>query len=228
MMSRELRNPLAAIISGLSLLGVLVDEQKTKIARDIIVRQANQLRRFVNDLLDISRITNNKIELKKEKVELNKLAILVIEDYKTLYENKGVKLKIETAESSIYLEADSTRITQILSNLLHNSLKFTESGGETVVSINKINDEAIICIIDNGCGIRPEDLPKLFKPFMQVDASLDRKNAGLGLGLSIVKHMVELHGGTVSIFSEGLKKGTQLIICLPLSINTKTEKEDNQ
>lgn len=227
-MSHELRNPLSAIVSGLSILDVLDDEQKIKRTIEIINRQAKQLRHLVDDLLDISRITNNKIELKKEKVELIKLVNMAIQDFKALYNEKGILLKTEILEDSLFLDADCARITQIISNLLDNSLKFTEKRGETVVAISKIVDEAVICVKDNGIGIHPEDQPKLFMPFVQVDSSLDRKEGGLGLGLSIVKNITELHGGTVIIFSEGLGKGTQSIIRLPLHPEARTEKEENQ
>jgi PAS domain S-box-containing protein len=222
MLSHELRNPLAIIMMSLSLLrrvGLGEDQASKSIA--IIERQAGQLSHLIDDLLDITRITRNKIELRKERVELNSLIDTVVKDFSPQFKVKDIKLVIEKYPAALSLEADYTRLTQVVGNLLHNALKFTAKGGRTTVSIKKDEDnqQAVICVEDDGLGIPPELLPRMFEPFMQANNSLDRSEGGLGLGLAIVKGMVELHGGTVEAFSGGLEKGTQFIVHLPLPGN---------
>ncbi len=233
-LSHELRNPLAAIVAGLSLLNVSNDKQQTGNTKKIIERQIDQLCHLVNDLLDLTRINSNKISLKKEAMDLNKLAISVAEDHKVLFEKRNVRLDIKiNSEDSLPIQADPVRLNQIIGNLLHNSLKFTEAGGKTqLIVCQEENDgkkEAVICVIDDGIGIKPEFLPSVFEPFTQADGSLDRPNSGLGLGLSIVKGIAELHGGSVSVQSEGLGCGSRFCIRLPAADNppkaeVRTEK----
>jgi signal transduction histidine kinase len=225
-LSHELRNPLAAISAGLQLLDVTQDGVQAGKAKEIIKRQMNQLCHLVDDLLDITRIANNKIVLKKEKVEINILALSVADDQKPLFEEKRVRLITQTNNELLYLDADPVRLRQIIGNLLHNALKFSYNGGKTVLSVYKERNEAVICVTDNGIGIKPDILTKLFEPFMQLDTSLDRKNGGLGLGLSITKGIAELHGGYVEASSEGLGKGASFYIHLPL-IQSECEDVEN-
>jgi CheY-like chemotaxis protein len=181
----------------------------------------------VDDLLDITRIANNKIVLKKEKVEINKLALSVADDQKPLFEEKHIELITQTNNELLYLDADPVRLRQIIGNLLHNAMKFSYNGGKTVLSVYKERNEAVICVTDNGIGIKPDILTKLFEPFMQLDTSLDRKNGGLGLGLSITKGIAELHGGYVEASSEGLGNGTSFYIHLPLIQSECKDVENN-
>jgi signal transduction histidine kinase len=215
-LSHELRNPLATIVAELSLLDLTEDTQKIAQAKEIMQRQINQLCHLVDDLLDITRITNNKIELKKERTELNKLVSSIAEDYTKLFEEKGVAIKTVINMSPIILKADSVRLKQAVGNLLHNALKFTESGGVIHLSVYQEQNEAVIRVKDNGIGINPDFLPNLYEPFKQADKSLDRRDGGLGLGLSIVKGITQLHGGSVSAASDGLGKGSKFRIRLPL------------
>ena len=215
-LSHELRNPLAAISAGLQILNITQDPNQTAKAKEIMNRQMSQLCHLVDDLLDLTRISNNRVELKKEILDLNALALSAAEDNEPLFEKKGVKLITETKGDPLYVNVDSTRIKQIVGNLLTNALKFTNRGGETLMSIYMENNESVICVKDTGIGIEPELQQRLFIPFTQADTSLDRQNGGLGLGLSIAKGIAELHGGSVSIFSEGLGKGSTLKIRLPL------------
>ncbi|HWQ88905.1 MAG TPA: PAS domain S-box protein [Desulfitobacteriaceae bacterium] len=230
MLSHELRNPLASIMMSLSLLGRVPDYGKqAQRARKIAMRQGEQLTRLVDDLLDVARITQNKITLKKERLELNSLIEQTAADYQAQFREKEVALESRLASASLYLEADPARLTQIIGNLLHNAAKFTSKGDRVLVMVGheESTQEAIITVQDNGIGIMPEVLPDLFEPFMQADSTLDRSCGGLGLGLAIVKGMAELHGGSVSVHSEGLGKGTELTIRLPLTaIETgKNEQE---
>jgi CheY-like chemotaxis protein len=214
-LSHELRNPLATIIAGISLIDATNDEQQGIRAKDIIKRQSAQLCRLVDDLLDITRITQNKIRLKKERVDLNRLAVLAAEDMRVQFENKGVRLERVIHSGCFYIEADPARITQIIGNLLYNSLKFTESGGHVSIEVLRDKEEALISIKDTGIGLKKEMLSRIFQPFMQADESLERSGGGLGLGLAIAKGICELHGGSIKAKSEGLGKGTVFEIRLP-------------
>lgn len=216
-LSHELRNPLAVISAGLQIMDATQEPNQTTMAKEIMSRQMNQLCRLVDDLLDLTRISNNKIELKKESIELSKLAQLTAEDHLALFREKGVKLLTRISPQTIQLDADYVRLKQIIGNLLDNAKKYTNTGGEVILSVYKDKGEAIISIKDNGIGISAEIKPRLFQPFVQADMSIDRGCGGLGLGLSITKGIVELHGGAVKAFSEGLGKGSEFIIRLPLS-----------
>lgn len=229
MLSHEIRNPLAAAMLSLSLLNSVNENnvQATK-AKGTLKRQLKHLSCLVDDLLDLTRIKTNKINLNKEILEINELVQNVVIDHRSQYNKKEVNLKLESSSSSLYIEADNVRITQALDNLLNNAVKFTQNGDTTIIKVERDENkfEVEITIKDTGIGISPELQPYLFDPFMQVDNSIERSNGGLGLGLAIVKGMVELHGGSVKVFSEGIGKGTKFTIRLPL-INKIVEKRDN-
>jgi PAS domain S-box-containing protein len=222
-LSHELRNPLATIVAGLSLLELSDDKQQKRKAQDIMQRQIDQLCHLVDDLLDLTRITNNKIVLDKERVDLKELSLSMLTDSKLLFEEKGIHLEAEINEEDICIDVDPVRIKQIIGNLLDNAMKFTDSGGAVKVSVFREKNEAVIYVKDNGLGIDPAFLSNLFVPFEQADNSLDRRNGGLGLGLSITKGIAELHGGTVSVQSDGIGKGAQFNIRLPLSTEDSTK-----
>ncbi len=216
-LSHELRNPLAAISVGLQLLGTTSDLGESSCAIEIMKRQMNQLCHLVDDLLDLTRINSNKIQLKKERLELNALALLTAEDLKQFFDKKGIRLTVRACGVPLYLNADPVRLRQIIENLLNNAHKFTDQGGEAEMHVFREEGEAVICVRDNGIGIRQDMLPILFEPFTQADNSLERSSGGLGLGLSIVKSIAALHGGSASAFSEGLGKGSCFLIRLPLA-----------
>lgn len=218
MLSHELRNPLASIMMSLELLErVVIGGEQAYIALDIAKRQGKQLSNLVDGLLDVTRITQNKIVLKKETLEINNLIYNAVKDYESLFIDKDVKLEVKLT-SPLYIEADYSHLTQVIGNLLHNAAKFTDTGDVVLVSVDQdVNaNEVLISVQDTGRGIDPRDQQNLFEPFMQVDKSLDRGLGGLGLGLSIVKGIVALHGGRVEVFSEGIGKGTNFTIRLPL------------
>lgn len=217
--SHEIRNPLAAIKTALAILRIEQPErEQVKNALKIMERQTDQLARLVDDLLDVSRITQNKIELRKEKVELNGLINSIVEDYQQLFAQKKISLTAMCPPEPIYLEADPTRMIQVVSNLLDNSSKFTRAGGNTFVSLStdETTREATISVVDNGIGIPVLIQQNLFEPFVQVNNSLGHNNGGLGLGLTIVKGIVELHGGRVDVESDGFEIGTRFIIKIPM------------
>ncbi|MBC2723449.1 PAS domain S-box protein [Desulfosporosinus sp.] len=232
MLSHELRNPLASIMMSLSLLDrVPLGGEQARQAKEVMNRQTAQLSRLVDDLLEVTRITRNMINLKKEPVELNELTSRAVEDCKVQFEKNNVSLKVKLTAAPIYLEADQARLTQAIGNLLHNASKYTSIGDQTLVTVSKDEDnqEAVIDVWDNGLGIKPDVLPDLFLPFIQVESSLDRGGGGLGLGLAIVKGIAELHNGKVIAFSEGLGKGTKFSLRLPLpKINYQSLEKQSQ
>ncbi|MGE5422712.1 MAG: PAS domain S-box protein [Ignavibacteriales bacterium] len=227
-LSHELRNPLASIMMSNSLLKFIdLNSDKAKQALAIIERQTAQLAHLVDDLLDVTRISQNKIELKKEHVELNSLVSRIVEDNKPMFAQKDISLEHDLHFEPILLEADPTRLTQVIGNLQHNALKFTSKGDSVKVSVsrNELCNEAVIKVVDNGSGISPELLPILFQPFIQADTTLNRSNGGLGLGLAIVKGIVELHGGHAEVYSPGIGLGSCLTIRLPLPQPMKGNQE---
>ncbi|HOL18314.1 MAG TPA: ATP-binding protein, partial [Bacillota bacterium] len=217
-LSHEIRNPLASIMLCLSLLNRAEPggEQAQK-AREIMERQAAQLSRLVDDLLDVTRINRNKIVLQKEQVELNALVLRTVEDYRAMFQEKGIYLHVRPAPQLLFVEADPARLSQVVGNLLHNAAKFTDKGGWVRVKVSKdiLQQGAVICVTDSGIGMKKEMLPRLFQSFMQADASLH--GGGLGLGLALVKGLTELHGGKVSAYSDGPGKGSSFKIFLPLA-----------
>lgn len=230
-LSHEIRNPLASIMMSFSLLEIAeAGTQQAKTALEVGKRQAKQLANLVDDMMDVSRITTNKIKLKKKSVELNKLIEQCIEEHKALFAEKGVELAWSAGTEAITLEADPARLKQVIGNLLQNAAKFTANGQQTTVVLSKDteNNKAVISVQDTGSGIAPEILPNLFKPFVQGNDTLDRAQGGLGLGLSIVRGIVELHGGCVSVYSEGLGQGSTFTVRLPLSLIEKSETENRQ
>ncbi|UWG95341.1 ATP-binding protein [Dehalobacter sp. DCM] len=217
-LSHELRNPLASIMMSLSLLEkVPPTGEQALLARKVAQRQTAQLSRLVDNLLDVTRISQNKITLEKEHIELNEIIRNAVADYQLQFAEKGVDL-IMNMTSAIYTEADPARLTQVIGNLLHNALKFTDKGDRTWVEVtqDKKRHEAIIKVKDTGIGIKPELLPGLFDAFMQADTSLDRNSGGLGLGLSIVQGIVKLHGGSITAYSDGPAQGTEFFLRLPI------------
>ncbi len=217
-LSHEIRNPLASIMLCLSLLKRAEPggEQAQK-ALEIMERQAAQLSRLVDDLLDVTRINRKKIVLQKEQVELNALVLRTAEDYRAMFQEKGVSLHVRPAPQLLYVEADPARLSQVVGNLLHNAAKFTEKGGWVRVTVAKDERQhgAVVCVTDSGIGMKRETLPRLFQSFIQADASL--QGGGLGLGLALVKGLTELHGGKVSAYSDGPGKGSSFRIFLPLA-----------
>jgi len=230
-LSHELRNPLAAISAGLQLLNIAQDEKQADMAKKIMGRQMHQLTMLVEDLLDMTRISHNKIILKKERVDLNALALSKAEDLQELFNEKGIWLSISISGKTVLIEADPVRIKQIIGNLLFNAMKYTDRGGNVALKVSRDDGFAILRVKDTGIGIEPAFLPKLYTPFFQTDQPLDRQGGGLGLGLSIAKEIAELHGGTIEAASGGAGKGTAFTVRLPLALScekNETEKKERQ
>jgi signal transduction histidine kinase len=218
MLAHELRNPLSAIANASHLL-THTEQPEPPMARAvaIIERQIHHLVRLVDDLLDVSRITRGKVELKRSPVDLVDLVRQTIESNRALVENRGIALGADLPPGTLPLDADPTRLEQVLANLLRNAAKFTEPGGRITVSVAASGTEAAVRVKDTGIGIDPELLPRIFDLFTQGEQPLDRRGAGLGIGLTMVRRLVELHGGRVEAASAGPGQGAELTVWLPLA-----------
>ncbi len=225
-LSHELRNPLAPIRNSLFILErASPGSDQARRAQAVIDRQTAQLARLVDDLLDVTRITRNKIQLQRQRIDLNEVVRRTLDDQRSLFEANEVRLDLEAVPGKVPVDADWSRLAQVVGNLLQNAGKFTARGGRvrTSVSTDASARRAVIRVADTGVGMAPEMLARLFQPFMQADATLDRSRGGLGLGLALVKGLVELHGGTVSAHSEGLGKGAEFVVQLPLDDAARDE-----
>ena len=218
MLSHELRNPLAAIRTNLYVLEHATAGNETAgRTTKVIDRQIGHLVGMVDDLLDVTRITQNKIQLRQERLDVNALVRETIEDNRPHLERGGVTFQAPLEGRPLYVNADGARLAQVITNLLANAAKFTPAGGAVRVSVSASDDRwAVLSVADSGSGIEPALLPHLFQPFMQGDHSLDRKAGGLGLGLALVKGLVELHGGDVTARSGGRGQGAEFVVRLPL------------
>lgn len=216
-LAHELRNPLAPIRNGLQLLKLTSDPATWEEARAMMERQLAQMVRLVDDLLDISRITRNQLELRKSPVELWAVVQSAVETARPQIEASGHTLTVTMPPTPIHLYADQTRLAQVFWNLLNNSAKYTEPGGRISLTAEVEGGEAVVTVQDNGIGIPAESLPRLFELFSQVDKSLERAQGGLGIGLALVRGLTEAHGGKVMVRSGGGGQGSAFEVRLPLS-----------
>jgi signal transduction histidine kinase/ActR/RegA family two-component response regulator len=216
MLGHELRNPLAPMVTALELMstkeGTVFERERT-----IITRQVDHLIRLVDDLLDVSRITRGKVQLKRAHLDLLAVLTRAVEMASPLLEQRSHHLELPAAGEPLFVDGDPARLAQVLANLLNNAAKYTEPGGRIVVTATAEEAHAVLRVRDNGAGIAPDILPRIFDMFVQEERSIDRSRGGLGLGLAIVRSLVELHGGTVSVHSEGLGRGSEFSIRLPLA-----------
>ncbi|CAH0198839.1 Sensor histidine kinase TmoS [Massilia sp. Bi118] len=216
-LAHELRNPLAPIRTGLDLLRMAPgDVQAADRVHGMMDRQLGHLIHLVDDLLDIARITRGKIELKKEPVLLRAIVATAVETSTALIESHHHQLSVELPPEPLELEADVTRMVQVLSNLLNNAAKYTPAGGRIALSAWREDGHAVVSVADSGVGIPQDSIGSVFEMFTQVRGSLDRAQGGLGIGLSLVRRLVELHGGRVGAFSGGPGQGSTFTLRLPL------------
>ena len=216
MLAHELRNPLAPISHAIQALR-LAESDRTSVhaATKMLERQVGQMVRLVDDLLDMSRISRGKIELRKDRIELAPIVSQAAEATRALYKSMNHELTVTLPPHPIYLDADPARLTQVVGNLLNNACKFTDSGGHVWLTVEQDRAYAVIRVRDNGIGIAADQLPRLFEMFMQVDTSQERSREGLGIGLTLVKTLVEMQDGTVEAHSEGPGRGSEFVIRLP-------------
>jgi signal transduction histidine kinase len=219
-LAHELRNPLAPIRNGLQIIRLANhDEDAVQEARAMMERQVAHMVRLIDDLLDLSRITNGKIELRKERIELAAAVQDAVEAIHPCMEASGHELTINVPTRPVYVDGDRTRLAQIFANLLNNSAKFTERGGRVQLTVDVQGSDVVVSVKDNGIGIPADMLPRIFNMFTQVDRSLDRSQGGLGIGLSLVRGLVEMHGGRVEAHSAGVGAGSEFTVRLPVMLS---------
>jgi len=217
-LAHELRNPLAPIRFALDSLKAGAPPATAARARDVIERQVGQLVRLVDDLLDVSRITANKIHLRREPLELARLMATAVESIMPLAVASGHHLDVQTPPLPIYVDGDGARLVQIFANVLNNAVKFTPRGGKISFAADQQTTEVVVRIRDTGIGIAPDALPRVFDMFQQAEPNLERSSpSGLGIGLTLARRLVEMHDGRISISSAGRDQGTEVEIRLPLT-----------
>lgn len=217
LLAHELRNPLAPLRTALQVMRLAEgDPPRVARARQVMERQLGHMVRLIDDLLDISRIGQNKLELRRAPVLLSDIVSNAVETARPVIDAAGHELTISLPATPVYLDADLTRLAQVLANLLTNSAKYTNRGGSILLAAERRSGEVIVSVRDNGIGLPADSLHHIFDMFSQVDRGLERAKEGLGIGLALVKGLVEMHGGTVSAASEGLDRGSTFTITLPL------------
>lgn len=227
-LAHELRNPLAPIRTGLELMRLSGnDRDMIEEIRLTMERQAQQMVRLIDDLLDVSRITRGTIELRKSRVELAAVIESAVEAVRPLIEESRQQLSISLPKQPIVLDADQARLAQVVSNLLNNASKYMSAGGEIRLTARRDGRIVEISIQDAGIGIPPEMLGRIFDMFTQVDRSLERSHGGLGIGLTLVKRLVEMHGGTVAAHSPGPDQGSEFVICLPIVVELLSQPQSD-
>ena len=217
MLSHELRNPLAPIRNAVSILKLPQGQQQTTKYADMIGRQVAHLTRLVDDLMDVSRITTGKIELEHAPLELNTLVQVAVDSMRSTFEQYGHDIEVRPAPQPVFIEGDAVRLTQVVVNLLSNAAKYTAPKGRIEVEVSRNHSVVRLDVIDNGIGMSESLLERVFDPFVQGERALDRAEGGLGIGLTLVKKLVELHGGSVLASSAGPGRGAKFTITLPLA-----------
>jgi PAS domain S-box-containing protein len=217
-LAHELRNPLAPLRNGLQILTLTHDAGETAVALHMMDRQLGQMVSLIDDLLDLSRISQGKIVLKRERLELARLVREAVDTVRPAIADSGNSLTLELADEPLRVEADPTRLAQVFTNLLTNAAKYTERGGSIRVTVTRDGSDARVAVRDTGIGLAPAQLPRIFEMFTQVERATDRAQGGLGIGLWLVRQLVELHGGRVEASSAGPGKGSMFEVRLPLAV----------
>ena len=224
MLAHELRNPLAPISNALQIMQRKSDDQEVvRAAAEMMERQIGQMTRLVDDLLDLSRITRGKIELRKEQVDLTSLVDQAIEAARSHFQCMNHRLTTALPREPLYVTADPLRLAQIVGNLLNNACKFTDKDGVVSLSVEQEDAQAVIRVRDNGIGIAADHLLRIFDLFVQIDTTLERSAGGLGIGLTLVKKLVEMHDGTVEAHSAGVARGSEFVVRLPVFVERRVK-----
>jgi PAS domain S-box-containing protein len=220
MLGHELRNPLAAITSSVQLMRLRSEDpaQLTR-SREVVARQTAMMTRLVDDLLDISRVTRGTIVLKPEEVRLELIVERAVELVRPLLDERRHRLTLDLPAEPVRLSGDPARLVQIVANLLTNAAKYTDAGGNIGVSARRDGPDLVLCVRDDGMGMTAELLERVFEPFVQAKDSMQRARGGLGIGLTLVRTLVDLHGGRIEARSEGPGRGSELVVCLPLPVS---------
>jgi PAS domain S-box-containing protein len=228
-LAHELRNPLAPIRNSLQILKMpRLDAETVARSRDMMERQVQHLVRLVDDLLDVSRVMRGKIELRRECVELASIVAGAVETVQPLIDAQDHQLLVRLPSESVPIDADPVRLAQVVGNLLTNAAKYTEPGGRIELTAQRDGGVAVLRIRDNGIGIAPDMLPRIFELFVQAAHGTTRTQGGLGIGLTLVKNLVEMHDGTVEARSEGLGKGSEFVVRLPISAQPRAEDHERE
>jgi PAS domain S-box-containing protein len=216
MLAHELRNPLTPIRNVAHILGrAQADPVTIRRSAELLERQAGQLTRLVDDLLDVARITRGRVTLRRETLNLATVVDTALEAARPLLDYRGQSVTVSRTEESLYVDADKARLCQVLSNLLTNAIKYSPECARIEVKLSGTSREVAVVVRDEGVGIDPQMLPNIFDLYLQGDGSIDRTQAGLGIGLTVVKNLVEMHGGAVEVRSEGLGQGSEFLVRLP-------------
>ncbi len=215
-LAHELRNPLAPLRNAVGVLQLHpIADETVKQVRDIFDRQVQQMARLLDDLLDVSRIAQGKVVLQKEQVDLATVVARAVEMSQPLLQARQLHFEVAVPNEHVRLEADPARLVQVLVNLLNNAAKYTERGGSVWLTVERHDTEAVLRVRDTGVGIAPELLPHIFELFTQAEWPVDRSQGGLGIGLALVRRLVELHGGAITASSQGLGHGSEFAVRLP-------------
>jgi signal transduction histidine kinase len=220
-LAHELRNPLAPIRNSVHILRLTGANEAPSYLFDMMERQVGYMVRLVDDLLEVSRITRGKIELRRERVDLSSIIQAAIETTRPLVESARHELTIALPEEALLLDADPVRLAQVFSNLLNNAAKYTDDGGCIWITVAREKDNVAVAVRDSGIGIAAASLPRVFDMFMQGDATKSRGGGGLGIGLTLARSLTEMHNGTVDAHSDGLGKGSEFVVRLPLVADSR-------
>ncbi len=224
MLGHELRNPLAPIRNAMAIFRLKgAGDPQVQELTEMVERQVQQLSRLVDDLLDVSRVGHGKINLQMKPVDLRDVVAQAIDVSRPLIDARKHVLKVSLPRQAVEVDGDPGRLAQVVSNLLNNSAKYSDDGGRIELTVEAIGDQAVLRVRDTGIGIEPAMLPRIFDLFTQVKGSMSRYEKGLGIGLALVRNMIELHGGCVQAASAGLGHGTEFVVRLPLLMKMPAE-----
>ena len=218
-LAHELRNPLAPIRNALAIMQLASHNPATiEQSRKVMERQVSHMVRLIDDLLDVSRISRGKLSLRLEPLEISDVLSCAIETSQPLIDQADLTLSVSVPTTPLKVIGDRMRLSQVFANLLNNSAKYTEQGGTILLGAEQTDSQVTVCVKDNGIGIPANVLPQVFEMFTQINRSLNRSQGGLGIGLTLVRRIVELHNGTVEAHSEGIGTGSQFTVRLPVNV----------
>jgi len=223
LLAHELRNPLAPIRNALPIVRQIGEADSVRPALDMMERQVNQMVRLVDDLLDVSRVTRGKVRLQQERLDLAAVVEQAVEAVRPMIDAAGQHLEVSSPPRPIQIDGDPARLAQVVGNLLSNACKFTPRGGRVRLAVEAAGREAVVRVEDNGVGIAADQLDHIFDMFAQVDTTLERSTSGLGIGLTLVRNLVEMHGGSVVAESPGVGRGATFVVRLPALPETAAE-----
>jgi PAS domain S-box-containing protein len=217
-LAHELRNPLAPIRAAVKIMELKSQlTPESQAALEVIDRQTLQMTRLIDDLLDIARITSNKLDLRRQRIDLREVIDAAVETSRPLIDQLGHTLTVEAPAEAIHIDGDLVRMAQVISNLLNNSAKYTEAGGRIWLTAAREDNQAVIKVRDTGMGISAELMPRVFEMFAQAEPAATRSPGGLGIGLTLVKRLVEMHGGTITVHSDGSGQGSEFVMRVPVA-----------